>query len=248
MISPCTPLAAQSRTTSCTDSAGTATIATSTSPGMSPTVEYAGRPGHRLGRRVHDVHPAGVVAEDEVAHQRLADRVLPPGRADHRDRARVEELLDRGRLGAVLAAGHDPDRGVGRLDRELEGDDAVLEAADQPVAGVAEGLDHPVVVREHLGHEPLDAALAAGLGEVLEQQLADAAALLGVLDQERDLGDLGRRRVRVGVVGRTAPRSCRARSSGPTAASRTRPGGRGRRWVKRAMSRSDRCGIGEKNR
>jgi len=44
MISPCTPLAAQSRTTSCTASAGTATIATSTSPGMSPTVEYAGRP------------------------------------------------------------------------------------------------------------------------------------------------------------------------------------------------------------
>ena len=110
----------------------------------------------------------------------------------------LKNALDRGRLGAVLAACHHPDRGVGRLDRELEADHAVLEAADQPVAGVAEGLDHPVVVGEHLGDEPLDAALAAGLGEVLEQELADPAALLGVLDQERDLGDLGRRRARVG--------------------------------------------------
>ena len=69
-------------------------------------------------------------------------------------------------------------------------DDAVLEAADEPVAGVAERLDHPVVVGQHLGDEALDAALAAGLGEVLEQELADAAALLGVLDQEGHLGDL----------------------------------------------------------
>ncbi len=80
-------------------------------------------------------------------------------------------------------------------------DHAVLEAADEAVAGVAEGLDHPVVVGEHLGDEPLDAALAAGLGEVLEQELADPAALLGVLDQEGDLGDLDRRRLRSAVVG-----------------------------------------------
>ena len=56
------------------------------------------------------------------------------------------------------------------------------------VARLAEHLDHPLVVRQHLGDEPVDAALAPGLGEVLEQQLADAAALVGVLDQERDLG------------------------------------------------------------
>jgi hypothetical protein len=43
-------LAAQSRTTSCTASAGTATIATSTSSGMSPTVEYAGMPDTEVAR------------------------------------------------------------------------------------------------------------------------------------------------------------------------------------------------------
>ncbi len=37
-------MAAQSSTTSCTASAGTATIATSTSSGMSPTLLYAGSP------------------------------------------------------------------------------------------------------------------------------------------------------------------------------------------------------------
>ena len=154
---------------------------------MSPTVEYAGSPDTAFGRRVHDVHPTGVVAEHEVAHQRLADvswRREAPITATERG---LKNALDRGRLGAVLAAAHHPDGGVGRLDRELQADHAVLEAADEPVAGVAEGLDHPVVVRQHLGDEPLDAALAAGLGEVLEEELADAAALVGVLDEEGDL-------------------------------------------------------------
>ncbi len=41
---PCTPLAAQSRTTSSTASAGTATIATSTSSWMSVTLVYVGSP------------------------------------------------------------------------------------------------------------------------------------------------------------------------------------------------------------
>ena len=65
---------------------------------------------------------------------------------------------------------------------------AVLVAADHAVARVAEGVDHPGVVGQHLGGEPLDAALAGGLGEVLEQQLGDAAAVVLVLDEERDLG------------------------------------------------------------
>ena len=71
------------------------------------------------------------------------------------------------------------------------------------VAGVAEGLDHPVVVGQHLGDEPHDPALAARLGEVLEQELPDPAALLGVLHQEGDLGDLDRVALVV-LVGRVA--------------------------------------------
>ncbi len=72
--------------------------------------------------------------------------------------------------------------------RELQPHHAVLEAAVDLVAGVAEDLDHPPVLRQHVGDELVDAALAAGLREVLEQQLADAAALVGVLHEEGDLG------------------------------------------------------------
>ena len=50
------------------------------------------------------------------------------------------------------------------------------------------------VLAEHLGGEPADAALLGGRGQVLEQDRAEPAALLGVLDDERDLG-------RVGVAG-----------------------------------------------
>ena len=88
----------------------------------------------------------------------------------------------------MLAAHHHADRGVGRVDRELQLEHALVVLADDAVAGVAEGLDHPGVVGQHLGDEPLDAALAARLGEVLEQQLPDPAALVLVLDEERDLG------------------------------------------------------------
>ena len=115
---------------------------------------------------------------------------------------------------------HHPDRGVGRVDRELQ----LITPSSKPltslVAGVAEGLDHRLVVGQHLGDEPLDAALAPGLGEVLEQQLADAAALVGVLDEERDLGLA---RARTGVV------AADARSSGPDEQDHDATRSRGRR-------------------
>ena len=142
---------------------------------------------------------------DQVADQRLADGVLAAAGADHRDRARVEEPVDRRGLGDVLAALHHPDRGVGRVDRELELEHALVVVADDAVAGVAEGLDHPLVVGQHLGDEPLDAALAGGLGEVLEQELADAAALVLVLDEEGDLGLAGLRPRRSGRPRSSAP-------------------------------------------
>ena len=82
-------------------------------------------------------------------------------------------------------------RGVGRVDPEHQLHHAVLERALHLVAGVLEGVDHRLVVGQHLGDELVDPPLAARLGEVLEQELADAAALVGVLDEEGDLGVAG---------------------------------------------------------
>ncbi len=123
-----------------------------------------------------------------MAHQRLPDGVLAPAGADHRDERAWKKRLDRGRLRAVLALLHHPDGRLGGVDGELEHHDAVVKLGGDAVAGVAEGVQHGSVVGQHLGHEALDAALAARLGEVLEQHLADAAALVGVLDEEGDLG------------------------------------------------------------
>ena len=166
-------------------------MATSTSPGMSPDRLPRRHPGDRVGAGVDHVDSAGEVAEDEVAHQRPADGVLPPAGADDRDRLRREEALDRGVLRAVLALLHHADRGVGRVDPEHQLHHAVLERALHLVAGVLEGVDHRLVVGQHLGDELVDPPLAARLGEVLEQELADAAALVGVLDEEGDLGVAG---------------------------------------------------------
>ena len=145
-------------------------------------------PGDRVGVGVDHVDASGEVAEDHVAHQRPADRLLAAAGADDRDRARREEPLDRGVLGAVLALLHHADGGVGRVDPEDQLHHAVLEGALHLVAGVLEGVDHRLVVGQHLGDELLDAALATGLGQVLEEQLPDAAALVLVLDEERHLG------------------------------------------------------------
>jgi hypothetical protein len=70
-------------------------------------------------------------------------------------------------------------------------DDAVLVGALGLVAGVLEDAHHPAVLRQHLRDEALDAALAGGRGEVLEQDRAQPATLVGVLDEEGDLGVVG---------------------------------------------------------
>ena len=141
-----------------------------------------------VGRGVHDVDPTGVPAKDEVADQRRADGVLAAAGADDRDALGDEEPLHRPRLGAVLARPHHADRGVGRLDRELQLHHAVGEPTRDLVAGVAEGLDHPSVVGQRLGDELADPALASGLREVLEEELREPSALVRILDEEGDLG------------------------------------------------------------
>ncbi len=91
------------------------------------------------------------------------------------------------RLGAVLAGGLDLDRPRRRVDVEGHGDDPVVEAATDLVAGGLEDLEHRAVLGEHLGGELPQARLPSGRGEVLEEDRADPAPLVGVGDVERDL-------------------------------------------------------------
>ncbi len=144
-------------------------------------------PATALGRRVHDVHPARKSPIDEVAHQRAADRVvrrLAPMTATLR--ASKKRWID-----AVSARCSRDDItscavSVGSIENRISTTPSSKPPLDL-VAGVPEHLLHPGVLGQHLGDELLAPQLAPDLGEVLEQQLAEAAVLVGVLDEEGDL-------------------------------------------------------------
>ena len=85
-------------------------------------------------------------------------------------------LLERARSGAIE---HD------RFDSALDPPLGSLEAA------VAEDVDHPAVVPEHLRLECRDAVGARDLGEPLEKARSDSLALQRVFHGECDLGAVG---------------------------------------------------------
>jgi hypothetical protein len=55
-------------------------------------------------------------------------------------------------------------------------------------SGIAEHVDHRLVVVEHLGLETNEAAAGGDAGQAFEQQRADAAPLVVVVYEKGDLG------------------------------------------------------------
>ncbi|OSY54145.1 hypothetical protein BG846_00191 [Streptomyces fradiae ATCC 10745 = DSM 40063] len=159
-----------------------------------PVRGYAVQGGRALREGpVHGVDPAGEPGADEVAQDRAADPARSAARADDGDGGRGQEPLHGPRLGALLAGALHRQGAVGGLQVEVEADRAVLEAALLGVPGVREHLDHLGVGGQHLRREPPDAALPGDGGDVLQQRGGDPAALVGVLDEERDLRLVGGR-------------------------------------------------------
>ena len=183
-------------------------------------VGVGGHPADVPRARVDRVDRAGEPVLEQVPQQRVADLAVVVARPHDGDRRGCEQPRDRPGLAALLALVGDGEGVLGLVDRERQVDDAVLVGAFGLVAGVLEDPHHLAVLGQHLGDEALDAALAGGRGEVLEQHRAEPAALVGVLDQEGDLGVVG-----VGIAGRTGPRP----RSGRRAARRRPRGRRGRR-------------------
>ncbi|CAM5596507.1 hypothetical protein SDIAM26S_00459 [Streptomyces diastaticus subsp. diastaticus] len=146
----------------------------------------------RLGETLVDgVHRAGEPGVEDVPQDAAAHPAEGAAHPDHGDRARGQQPLDGPGLCALLTGVLHGERAVGGLQAELQADDAVLEAALLLVARVGEDLDHLGVGGKHLGGEAPDAALAGDRGDVLQQGGGDAAALVGVLDEEGDLGLVG---------------------------------------------------------
>src|SRR5699024_3121275 len=149
-----TPWAAQSWTTSVTDSAGTATTA---------------RSGECVGCGVDDTELAGDIRGGDVADEKMTGGVALAAGADDRHRGGVEDRAHAQGLGPVLTGGLHLDRPGGRVDVEIHGHDPVVETAGDLVAGGLEDLEHRTVLGQHLGGEPLDAAFSGRGGQVLEQ-------------------------------------------------------------------------------
>ncbi len=140
---------------------------------------------------VDRVRASSEAAGQDVAQHGAAHAAGLAAGADDGERAGGEQALDGPRLRALLPGALDGEGGVGGLEVELEADDAVLEAALLRVARVREDLDHLRVGGQHLRGEAPDGALARDGRDVLEEGGGHAAPLVGVLDEEGDLGLVG---------------------------------------------------------
>jgi hypothetical protein len=140
---------------------------------------------------VHGVRTACEPGMKKVAQYGAADAAGRAAGADDGDRTGHEEALHGTGLGPLLASALDREGLLGRFQVEGQMDRAVLEAAPLGVAGILEDLDHLAVGGQHLGSEAPDAALARHRRDVLEESGGDTATLMGVLDEEGDLGLVG---------------------------------------------------------
>ena len=196
-----------------------------------------GQPQHLEGLVVHRVDRTRIPSAEDVGEEPVPDRGRSPARPDDGDRRRVEQAVHAHRLGAVLPGDPDGVRLLGRPDVEGHRDDAVLEVVVDRIPRLLEDVEHAAVLREDLGGELLDAELLTDGGEVLEEDRADALALVVVGDVEGDLG--GRRSMRSQrPIPMIAPRTVMTRA--------TRSGWS--TWVNRKTSRSLSSRSGAKNR
>jgi hypothetical protein len=117
----------------------------------------------------------------------VPDRVRVRAGADHHHRTRVQQGVHAAGLGPVLAGSPHPVGRGGRRDVEGDGDHAVLLAMGHRVTGLVEDPDHLAILRQDVGGEPADPALAGGRREVLQKHGADPPALVLVGDVEGHL-------------------------------------------------------------
>ena len=172
---------------------------------------------HARRRRV--ARPRGAASDARRGQRSVRGRRRPSPGPTHDDRARGRSSPRTLRASARCSrsAMTASERSVGSMSN-VDRDDAVVDVLADLVPGLPEHRDHPAVLRQHLGGEPADPALARRRGEVLEQHRAQPAPVVGVGDVERDLG---RRRRRCGRTGRRAM-ICSPSAGSTTATSATR--------------------------
>nr|BFE71925.1 hypothetical protein GCM10020092_052260 [Actinoplanes digitatis] len=158
------------------------------------------RPGQLLDRAVagdivhvgtgavDGVQVAGEVVVAQCEQGLPADAAWAVVGADHRDRGGREQGAQRGAFcGAVPAVDGELCRVVD-VDVESDVDDAVVEPGPG-VGGQASGdAQHPGIARQYFADQFFDAAPVGPIGQVFQQEGADAAVPLWLGDEECELG------------------------------------------------------------
>ena len=129
-----------------------------------------------LGGRVDGIHRAPETGLEQVVEQLAADRALLARGADHGDRPRFEKASHGGRRRDPLA----PLEALDCLGRKEVGNRTWIEPGAEEVStrkpALAKDLDHPVVLRQHLGLERRDPRLVGELREVSKQDRPEAVS------------------------------------------------------------------------
>ena len=143
---------------------------------------------HDLGAGVDRVDGAVEAAVHQVVEDLAADGPALAAGADDGHGTRGQHAAN-GVHGRDLLAGLEASLGLGRdRGRELDVDLARRGLHGDAEAALAEQVEHLVVLGQHVGLEDGDAIVVSGLGQALEQQRSQAAALERVRDRKPDLG------------------------------------------------------------
>ena len=127
-------------------------------------------------------------ALQDVAEDGVANGVGIPGGADHGHRLRAQEGHQRVGGGDPLSDLGSLPVGLGGVEREVHMDDAALHGPAGLEARVPEDVVHLVVLVEHVRFEAQVAGAGRQARDALEDEAADAPALVLVGDHEADLG------------------------------------------------------------
>ena len=125
---------------------------------------------------------------DKIPEDLVPDRAGLATRTNHRDGARCEQTSDRCRFGVLFPSLDRGDGGDRRRDREVDSNGSFVEVALGSPARVGEDVQHLVIARQRVGGEGMNTPGARDYRQVLEQNRAEAAALLVIRHRERDLG------------------------------------------------------------
>ena len=137
--------------------------------------------------RVDGVHHARERRVQQVVEEPSADRRSVARRPDHRDGRGLEDRTDGVRRRDPLPILVRGERLGGERRRELDVHGPRRRAQMNGEAAAPEDVDHPVVLREHVCMERRDAGIVGGVGQMRDQDRAEATPLQGVGDADADL-------------------------------------------------------------